>query len=132
MIPNAQALVRRYEAEFQRTTGETTCAALEWAKAELKRDANQPFEEIMGRAAVKMQEGTADSGWFLGPLALLWNEMSEDQRLLIMALLRDSGALKVLLNRQAFPAPFSQKEKAYLTAQFRRSRSEAAVRRVNA
>lgn len=130
MITDAKQLVDLYTAEFQARTGQRTCEALDWANEALSRGV-QSFEEIIGRAAVKMQEGTADSGWLLGPLRLLWAELSEDQRLLIMALLRDGGSLKTLLNRQKFPTPFTEKEKAYLTAQFRASRAVMALRRLS-
>lgn len=130
MITDAKELVDRYTAEFQALTGQKTCEALDWANEAISRGA-ESFEEILGRAAVKMQEGSADSGWLLGPLRLLWTELNEDQRLLIMALLRDSGALKTLLNRQKFPTPFTRKERAYLTAQFRAGRAVMALRRLS-
>jgi hypothetical protein len=78
-----------------------------------------------------MHEGTADAGWLLGPLRLLWSDLDERQRLLIMSLLRSSGALKVLNNRRTFPTPFTDREKAFLAAQFERTGAVAALERLS-
>lgn len=130
MIESAADLVESYAEAFQKLTGQETCPALDWARDALNQGTTS-VEEMLGRAAVKMHEGTADAGWLLGPLRLLWSDLSERQRLLIMSLLRSSGALKTLLNRSRFPAPFTEKEKAFLATQFERTRAVSALRRLN-
>jgi hypothetical protein len=75
MIKDAAELVERYAEAFQKFSGQKTCPALDWARGALDQGTTS-VEEILGRAAVKMHEGTADAGWLLGHSDVRWYDGS--------------------------------------------------------
>jgi hypothetical protein len=132
MIETGQQLVDQYAEAFKAIGGEPeACEGVIWARAATERAPKVTAPEMIQEIGRKIDEGTADHGWLLGVLGLLWSNLSEDQRLAIIAILIKGGAHKSLINKRAFPVAFTEREKAALAEAFRKGKAVAALRRLD-
>lgn len=131
MIETGQELVDQYSAAFVALGGDPdSCEGVIWAREVVSRSESLSATEVITDIASKIVEGTANHGWLLGILGLLWDQLTEQQRLVAIRSLIAGGAHKGLLQSRTFPTPFTKTERQALEAAFEQSGCVAALRRL--
>lgn len=98
MIVTCKQLVDRYLNKFFKTQGDENCVGVTWAKS-IRHDYPEiSCEEVFNLIYKKITDGSADHGWVILMLKLLWEDLSEQQRLILLNILKQGGAHKLFLS----------------------------------
>lgn len=126
-IRTGEQLIERYSDVFAQQGGDPdACEGVAWAKTAVEAEPNISASDVIERINEKISDGTANHGWLIGVLNLLWGELSQRQRLALIAMLADGGAYKWVASRE-----LTDPEKTLVRGLLKRDRAVAVLRRLD-
>ena len=107
------------------------CAAAVWIKGVMAQNPKTTILELIDMIDAKIDAGEADHGWIIPGLNLVWDEMSEEQRLRDFEVLKKGGALMPIVRDRVGKKALTGREKAFLADYLTETRADAHLEKLN-